>query len=221
MSNKAFYGIVAVIVIIAVGGAVLFSRSDDSSDKNKITDVAAVTETDHTKGNSDATVTLIEYGDYQCPYCGILHPTVEEILDEYEEDILFVFRHFPLTNIHQNALTAHRAAEAAGKQDKFFEMHDLLYERQTAWSESDEPITVFTDYAEELGLNIDQFEKDLQASDVAERVRSDKKGGEDAGVESTPTLFLNGEKIDAPRSTEEFREIIDEALKDASSNNGK
>lgn len=217
MSNKVFFGILAAIVIVVVGGALFFSKSDESSSDTKPADVAAVSESDHTKGNEKAKITLIEYGDFQCPYCGAVHPTIKEVVPEYEDDVLFVFRHFPITSIHPNALVAHKAAEAAGKQDKFWEMHDKIYETQQAWSSSSKPFEVFEGYAKELKLDMDKFQSDFDATSTLDTINKVKSAGSRAGVESTPTMFLNGKKIDAPRSPEELRKTLDQAIKDLES----
>jgi len=213
MSNKVFYGIIAVIVVAVIGGVIVSGGGKKKEDVKKI-DIAAVTEKDHAKGAENPKVTLIEYGDFQCPFCGVVHPTLNQVLPEYKDSVQFVYRHFPITNIHPNTLVMHRAAEAASNQDKFFELYDMIYENQQEWSESKNPLEIVTGYAKEIGLNIDQFKKDINSTEVADRVREVKNEGEKAGVESTPTFFINGKKVDAPRSADELRETLDKALRD-------
>ena len=123
MSNKVFYGIIAVIVVAVIGGVIVSGGGKKKEDVKKI-DIAAVTEKDHAKGAENPKVTLIEYGDFQCPFCGVVHPTLNQVLPEYKDSVKFVYRHFPITNIHPNTLVMHRAAEAASNQDKFFELYD-------------------------------------------------------------------------------------------------
>ncbi|MBP7018045.1 DsbA family protein [Candidatus Saccharibacteria bacterium] len=214
MSNKVFYGIIAVIVVAVIGGVIVSGGGKKKEDVKKI-DIAAVTEKDHAKGAENPKVTLIEYGDFQCPFCGVVHPTLNQVLPEYKDSVKFVYRHFPITNIHPNTLVMHRAAEAASNQDKFFELYDMIYENQQEWSESKNPLEIVTGYAKQIGLDVDQFKKDINSVEVADRVREVKNEGEKAGVESTPTFFVNGNKVDAPRSADELREILDKALKDA------
>jgi len=214
MSNKMFFGILATIVVVVLGLALYFNNSSKESNDTKPADLAVVTENDHTIGNEEAKVILVEYADFQCPYCGAVHPTIKEVMPEYEDDVLFVFRHFPITSIHPNALVAHKAAEAASKQDKFWEMHDKLFETQTSWSSSKEPLETFRGYAKDLKLDMDKFNSDFDATSTLDTINKVKSAGSAAGVESTPTMFLNGKKIDAPRSPQELRATLDKALKE-------
>lgn len=171
-----------------------------------------VSERDWTQGNKKAVVTLIEYGDYQCPPCGNYHPVLKRLNREFEGQILFVFRNFPLSAIHLNAELAARAAEAAGKQGRFWEMHDLLYEKQQEWSVSSTPRDIFLRYARSLNLDPKKFDEDLDSKEVRARVENDFKRGFEAGINSTPTFILNGAKIQTPGSYEEFRALLDKAI---------
>jgi len=140
-------------------------------------------------------VVLDEYGDYQCPPCGQLYPELEKIEAEYGDQLRIVFHHFPLEKIHKNAMAASRAAEAARNQNKFREMHDRLYVNQKAWAELADPLPVFTSYARELKLNVDQFTRDLQSSEVEGRIAADMKRGTASGVTGTPTVFIDGNML--------------------------
>ena len=215
MSNKVFYGVVAIIIAVVVGAVVLTGGDSSKKEEVKKIDIAAVTDKDHVKGAKNPKITIVEYGDFQCPFCGVVHPTVEQVLPEYKDDVRFVFRHFPITNIHPNTLVMHRAAEAAGNQGKFFELYDMIYENQREWSESKGPVGLVTGYAKKLGLDMDKFTKDLNSSEVADRVRDVKNEGAKAGVESTPAFFIDGKPVDAPQSADQFRETINKALKAA------
>lgn len=165
---------------------------------------------DHIKnGNFSSAVTIIEYSDFQCPACGVYYPITKKLLETNGARVQFVYRYFPLRTIHQNAVAAARAAESAGKQGKFWEMHDFLFERQKEWSDEKNVRDALTRYAGELGLNVGQFLADFESSTVKDRVDRDYQSGERAGVEGTPTFFLNGKKIDTPRSYDEFQKIID------------
>jgi protein-disulfide isomerase len=142
----------------------------------------------------------------------ILFPLVKEVKAAYGEDLKFQFRHFPLTSIHPNAFLGSRAAEAAGKQGKFFEMHDLLYQNQEEWSTASNPTSVLESYASQLSLNIDQFKKDMTSSEVNAIINADLKAGQALGANSTPTFVLNGKKVEEnPRSVDDFKKLIDEA----------
>jgi protein-disulfide isomerase len=145
-----------------------------------------VTERDHTQGSADAPVTLLEYGDYECPYCGRAYPIVKQIQEELGDRLRFAFRNFPLNTIHPHASVAAQAAEAAAAQGKFWEMHDLLYEHQHDLAEAD-----MVQYALKIGLEVYRFEADLAGETFAPRVREDFRSGVRSGVNGTPTFFIN------------------------------
>ncbi len=169
---------------------------------------------DSRKGNIESSVVLVEYSDFQCPACGAYFPLLKALVEEFGSEIQFVYRHFPLAQ-HQHAELAGRAAEAAGKQGKFWEMHDLIFENQRSWSNLRNAEEAFSQYAEQIGLDMEKFQADLDSQEVKEKVRRDYSGGLSSGVNSTPTFFLNGVKLQNPRSYEEFRAVILNALQDA------
>lgn len=140
-------------------------------------------------------VTIEEFGDYQCPPCGNLHPTLTAIKKEYGERVRFEFRHFPLTQIHANAHAAAAAAVAAGYQGSFWEMHNLLYENQATWSEASDFQPVAVAFARSIGLDMQRFLTDLKGTRVVSAIANDVEQGMRRGVDSTPTIFINGEKI--------------------------
>lgn len=153
-----------------------------------------VDDKDHMQGASYAPMTLVEFGDYQCPYCGAAYPVVKRLQRYFGKDLRFVFRNFPLIESHEYALGAAMAAEAAALQGKFWEMHDVLYENQERLEGDD-----LLKYARTLGLNHEQFERDFRSEAVARKVRDDYRNGEVSGVEGTPSFFMNGVKyVDAP-----------------------
>ncbi len=154
-----------------------------------------VTASDWMRGNPNATVTLVEYSDLQCPACRAAQTAVQEVLKKYGDKIKFVYRHYPLAQIHHNAQIAAQAAEAAGNQGKFWEMHDKLFDNQNSWSSTKNPLDTFVFYAGELGLNVDQFKTDFGSSAVASKITAQALGGDTSGVNATPTFFLNGEKV--------------------------
>ena len=163
---------------------------------------------------SGAKVVLTEYSDYQCPACGYFHPIVEKLKQDYGDKLKVNYRYFPL-NSHQFAALAARAAEAAGNQGKFKEMHDLLFENQQYWSRSGNPQPIFVDFARDLELDLAQFRNDLNAGDTQRAVMEQKREGERRGVNSTPTFFVNGDKLDSlPRSYESFRNIIESYMQE-------
>jgi len=140
-------------------------------------------------------VVLEEYGDYQCPPCGLLYPVLKDIEHEYGKQLQIVFHHFPLTKIHKNAMNAARAAEAARNQGKFWEMHDRLYRNQNAWKDLDDPRPMFIQYARDLGLNTDRFTRDLASPDVEQRIAADMQKGTSIGITGTPTLLIDGNML--------------------------
>jgi len=175
--------------------------------------ITAPSAEDQVKGNYLSTISLIEYGDFQCPACGYYAPMVQQISEEFGTKINVVSRNFPLNQIHKNAQITAQAAEAAGEQGKFWEMHDKLFETQKDWSESVNMQEVLVTYATELGLNIEQFNTDLQSAEIKTKIKNDYKSGVAAGVTGTPSYFLNGKKLDNPRSIEDFRAAVEAVLK--------
>jgi len=151
----------------------------------------SVQHTDHVTGNNDAPITLIEYGDFQCPHCGRAFPTIKNILDNFRGNLLFVYRHFPLTKVHPEARMAAVAAEAANKQGKFWEMYNVLFENQRQLKND-----AIMRYAAMIGLDLAQFEADIQDENLYRKVEDDFLGGLKSGVSATPTFFVNGEKYE-------------------------
>jgi len=165
-----------------------------------------------TKGNKDAKITLVEYSDFQCPACRNSYAWIKRLNLEFNDNMQFVYRHFPLIHIHSNAELAARAAEAAGRQGKFWEMHDLLFENQSDWAHQSNAEDTFIKYAQRLNLSVEQFKNDLNSKEVREKVENDYQHSIQSGIDATPTFFLNGKKIQNPRSYEEFKNLIQQAL---------
>ena len=148
---------------------------------------------DHVQGPPDATVILVEYGDYQCPHCAAAFPIVKQIQKAFFKNLRFAFRHFPLSSVHEYAFPAAIAAEAAGRQGKFWEMHDMIFERQSFLSGN-----ALLEFAKELGLKMPAFKMDLQDPTLGEKVEVDFESGMRSGVNGTPSFFVNGDKHDGP-----------------------
>lgn len=161
---------------------------------------------DHLQGSRAAPVTLLEYGDYECPHCGAAHGVVKKLQETMGEDLCFCFRNFPLTTIHPHAERAAEAAEAAGAQDKFWEMHDLLLEHQSDLAEPD-----LREYARDLGLDILKFRKDLEGRVFLPRVKEDILTGIRSGVNGTPTFFINGVRYDGAPDYDELLSALEAA----------
>jgi len=186
------------VIILAVGIWALAkygngSVNNASSGGGTIQD--PVTSADWTSGSALSKTTLIEYADFQCPSCGAFYPEVKSLQQKYGAQFLFVYRYFPLTAIHQNADLAARAAEAAGAQGKFWEVHDLLFEHQNDWAERADAQKIFQQYAQGLGLDVNKFNVDIDSQPVKDRIARDLASGDRAGVAGTPTFYLNNKQI--------------------------
>ncbi len=153
--------------------------------------IRPVSADDHSEGPAGAPLTLVEYGDYQCPYCGAAYPVVKRLQKTLGKKLRFVFRNFPLTQSHPYALIAAEAAEAAALQGKFWEMHDLLFEQQ-AFLDPD----IIPSWAERIGLDLEKFGNDIKRDIVAKRITEDRRSGIRSGVNGTPTFFINGPRYD-------------------------
>jgi protein-disulfide isomerase len=153
---------------------------------------------DHAAGPADAPVTLVEYGDYECPYCGMAYPVVKAVQRALGNQLRFVFRNFPLAEAHPHARLAAEAAEAAGAQGRFWEMHDVLFENQSALEPAD-----IVGYAQSVGLDLTRFEQDIEAGTYTKKVRDDFRSGVRSGVNGTPTFFVNGERYDGSWANQE------------------
>jgi len=214
MNNKFIW----VIAILAIIGTVfvlmklasMAPKSDNNTNNSKI--APAILDSDNVKGNKNAKITIIEYSDFQCPACNAYFPILKQINDEFSKDILFVYRHFPLKQIHKNAESAARASEAAKEQGKFWEMHDMIFVNQSVWAEDKNAKDIFIKYAKNLELDANKFKADIDSQKIKDKVNSDYQGGFQARVNSTPSFFLNGNKIQNLRSVEEFRNIINQEL---------
>lgn len=187
--KKHFWKIFAALAVVAlVGSFVIANQAANEANEG-------ITFEPHVKGNPDASVTLVEYSDFQCPACGQAFPVVQALLEEYGDDVRFEYKHFPLFTIHPQAVPAARAAEAAGQQGKFWEMHDLLFENQSVWSNSANPALAFNQYAEEIGLDMGQFRTHLGASLIDDRIMEQVREAQRKGYTGTPTFELNGERM--------------------------
>lgn len=169
---------------------------------------ASVTNSDWHLGPEIAPITIVEYGDFQCPACALYEPMLRQAVSEFGSNLRFVYRNFPLRQIHANAQISAQAAGAAGAQSAFWKMHDMLFNNQKEWSSSMDPKSIFAAYVKDLGLNVEQFNKDLNSDKVKEKIDSDYRSGLDSKVNSTPTFFVNGEKMKNPQNYDQLKEVI-------------
>lgn len=203
--TKLFLGIIiGTIAIVAIGIAILSKPASvvkvDSkllmrADSNKI-------------ATSSAKVTLVEFSDFQCPACGVYYPMVSQVVKDFTGTMNFVYRNFPLTDLHPNAQIAAQAAEAAGLQGKYWEMHDALFTKQNDWSASSSAQDIFAQYATTLGINADQFKKDIDSDTVKNKIAEDVRDGNTLGINATPTFFLDGVKLDNPATLSDFETAV-------------
>lgn len=213
MKKSLPFIIIGIVLVAGVTALVIFSRQRDNNSGAFATNTqpaqtAASTSSAAPQSSPNAPAGLIrpnvkvsspvvleEYGDYQCPPCGILHPVLKQIEHEYGDQLRVVFRHFPLTKIHKNAMMAAQAAEAARNQGKFSQMHDRLYGTQNGWKDLADGRPTFIGYAQELGLNVERFSREMDSPEVQQRIASDMKKGSSVGVTGTPTVFIEGHML--------------------------
>jgi protein-disulfide isomerase len=217
--SKQFWGVIVVVILALVGIFVLSGNKSGSSGKSGGSSSSTSALTQHIEGQGKSGVTLVEYGDYECPFCGQYFPTVKQIEAEYDQQIHFQFRNFPLISIHQNAFASARAAEAAGLQGKFWEMNNLLYENQSQWSSASDAPPIFNQYAQQLGLNLAKFKSDYSSDKVNNLINADMAEGNKLNIQGTPTFFLDGKQIQVANSVPTFEKLINaEIAKKASGN---
>jgi protein-disulfide isomerase len=211
--SKRFLSVIAVIIVVFVGVLLLTNHSNPS---------ASGTLTEHKEGLGKTGVTLVEYGDFQCPYCGQYYPIVSQVVQKYYNQITFQFRNFPLTSIHPNAFAGARAAEAAGLLGKYWQMHNLLYETNieyynsnataNSWISSSDPLTYFDQFAKQLGLNVTKFNQAYNSAKVNNLIEADMAEGNKLGVNATPTFFLDGKQIVPNETLASFEKYINAAI---------
>jgi protein-disulfide isomerase len=208
--------IIAAVLVAAVAATWFLLRSARTKPPTNIAGSGPPgAEPPHIRGNPNAPVTLEEFGDFECPTCGTYAVELKKIEAEFGDRLRVIFREYPLyPTPHKYALIAARAAEAAGPQGRFFEMHDQLYENQKAWSEATDPMPMFIDYARQIGLDTDRFGRELNGEIVAERITQDGIRAHARGVTGTPTFFVNGKELDAASfSPDGLRALINQALR--------
>ena len=200
--------VVALLIILGLFVGYFYVTKKDTSQTDNGSPAQA---SNHTVGAGNKKVTLVEYGDFQCPVCSDYFVILKEIKSKYGDDITFQFSHFPLDSIHPNARGASRAAEAAGNQGKFFEMHDLLYQNQQIWSSSSNAKELFGSYAQQINLDMAKFDADYIDELTNDVINADLDAGKAVGVTGTPGFILNGRLLEdnERRSFDELVKTID------------
>jgi protein-disulfide isomerase len=194
-----------LLAVVLIGASVVYANYASK----KANEGVVITE--NIKGNPEAAVVLTEYSDFQCPACGQFYPIIKTLVETYGDDLAFEYKHFPLITIHPFAVPAAKAAEAAGQQGKFFEMHDKLFENQQAWSRAGNPRPFFDQYAEEIDLDMALFKQHYGASLLEDKVIAEYEEARELGLTGTPSFFLNGERLQY-NTFEEFMVAIESAL---------
>lgn len=211
--SKRFLIIFAALIVLFTGALVLSKKDTSTSPGNSSAKLS-----EHKVGQNTKNVTLVEYGDFQCSACYQFESVLEQIREIYKNDITFQFRHFPLSEIHLNAVAAARASEAASNQGKFWEMHDALYKSQdpsgkSGWVASKTPNTFFEEIARQLNLDVEKFKTDSASAAVNDVIQADRAEAKRLGFNGTPSFMLDGKQISQPRADLEFfKKLIDEAI---------
>jgi protein-disulfide isomerase len=212
---------VLTLMVLAVGVAILMvhrytgtvASSTPSTSLSTGNFKPVVTPDGWTQGNTAAKTILVEFGDFQCGACAAARKPVANIMKNHGNEVRLVFKQFPMDSVHRNSMIAAQAAEAAGRQFKYWEMHEQLFLHQTEWAGVPDPQTFFLTYAQQLGLDLERFKQDLWDGAIREKIYRDILEGQVAGVRSVPTFFLNGSLMPRPQNEGQFEEIITDAIK--------
>jgi len=214
--------VISLIILSIVGLVILALRSPEEPKSSESTlsiseaDKKAIT-TGWTKGPNEAKVVLTEFGDFQCSACKRFEPILAELDKQFAGEFKLVFKHFPLTSIHQNTELAALSAEAAGSQGKFWPMHDLLFQNQEKWAESDHPLDEFLSYARQLDIDVEKFKSDVLQKRFADKISEEQKLAERLKLTGTPSFFINGNPVDISIGVEALKKALSEAIKKSKS----
>ncbi len=214
-----FWSVIGFVIAASVAMIIYVAKNSDRNTPSAGGSMSEVTSEDWQKGAADAKVSLVEYSDFQCPACLAREPIMKQLFDEFSGHVNFVYREFPLRTVHQNAQLAAQAAEAAGVQGKFWEMHDAIFDHHDEWEKltNEEATKAFHGYAQEIGLDVTKYDSDFTSGNVKDAIEKDVQSALDAGVYSTPTFFLNGELLKVnTMDYDTFRQAVREALEKAS-----
>lgn len=212
MDSKRFWIILAVIMV-GFFGVMMFTKKDKAAENGSATSSQG---SQNYYGKADSPVTITEFVDFQCEACYAYYPYVKQVKEMYKDQVRFQVRNFPITSGHQLALQAAKNAEAAARQGKFWEMHDLIFQGQKQWEQMQDPQPTFNDYAKSIGLDMAKFEADRTSSDVNGVINKDLQDIKELGGTGTPTFVINGKKVENPGPTEEaLSKMIEDALKEA------
>jgi protein-disulfide isomerase len=206
----SLWGVITLAILIVV--FVLFQAVTSSSNQTQTIKIAPISARDISTGNPKSKVTLIEYADFQCPACAAYHSVVDQLLSSYGNKIFYVYRMFPLTNAHPNALISAQAAYAAYKQGEFVEYGNLLFQNQNDWATLKDPKPTFIGYAKSLKLDTNKFQTDMTSEQTQKYVQDSESEALSEGINQTPTFFINGNVIQNPNNYDDFKKLIDATL---------
>jgi protein-disulfide isomerase len=198
--------LIVVVIVGIIGAAVVFSGGEEQ---------ASGAPSNNFYGQEAGVITVTEFADFQCPACASFFPVISEVKQIFASQVRFEFKHFPLVQIHPNATAAHRAAQTAANQGKFWEMHDILFERLQTWNTANNPADIFEQYAQELGLDMDKYRAEIATSEILGVINADIEIGKGLSVTGTPTFFIDGERIDdltSVASVESFSSLIQQKI---------
>jgi protein-disulfide isomerase len=206
---KKFLIIGGVAVVIVIAG--IFLMRSSATPGTVTTGDKSLIRADSNQTHPNAKVAVVEFGDYECPACGEAYPIVKQVLAGYGDKVNFVFRNFPLPQ-HNTAMDGAEAAEAAGAQGKYWEMHDWLYEHQSTWVEQPNDLDILAGAAQQLGLNVDQFKADIQGRKYEAKIKTDQSAGDALGINATPTFYIDGQQFVGVPQASDLKAKIDAAL---------
>jgi protein-disulfide isomerase len=213
MDNNKLQQILVWVLIVIGLAAIVLGMVGVVSQKSKLgTLINPINSSDWIRGDKNAKVQLVEYSDFQCPACGYFYGLTKNLEKDFPKDLVIVYRNFPLEQVHKYARLAAQSAIAAGIQGKFWEMHDILFEKQAEWSVSSDARINFIAYAKILGLNVNKFKIDIDSKEVSDKIQGDLTDGNNQSIQGTPTFFLNGKQIANPQNYDEFKKLIEEGL---------
>jgi protein-disulfide isomerase len=211
--NKVLIAVVVLTIGLLGGGAYYLTKTAPPEAQAKLpVEQTMNKDLAHAKGNPNSKVKIVEYADFQCPACAASKPMVDQMLKEYGDRVYFEYIHYPLP-IHRWARDAAAAGEAAGQQGKFWEYSDVLYAKQTEWSEKDNAPEIFKQYAKDLGLDVDKFTQAMNSESVKDKVQKSVDAGNKVAVQATPTFFVNGTRYTGGMPLDDWKKIIDQGLK--------
>lgn len=208
---KVLISIAAGTVLLLVAGVFLFQKTPTEAPKKEFDRALLVPDGTYKKGSESPKVTVVEFADFECPACAASAPITKQVLEKYKDSVQFVYRHFPLEQ-HKFAEAAALASEASAEQGKFWEMHDKLYDNQEAWAGKENAASLFEGYAKDLGLDVEKFKTDVAQKKNMNRINRGKTDGVAAGVNATPSFFVNGVKVSGVFTFDEWSRLLDKEI---------